>query len=175
MEDIPLNDKIETWKVKSGELRYKCLVCQHKYSVVGVNCEKFKQHLSSPAHRIRVKRMDAMYCTACNLQFRYPSHYNTHLKTKGHALKTNPEVKLQFKCDACQLNFRSRAEHMRHIATDRHKNTINPPKSKSFCEVCDKDYKFVCNMKTHLATTKHAKNLAKMGSSVSVLSESATS
>ena len=166
MDGIQLNEFVKTWLVKSGERKYLCLYCRSKDSILGDTAEEFKVHLSSWEHRIRVRQMEAKCCKLCDLQFRYLSHYNAHLKTKGHALKANPELKSEIKCDACQFKFRTPAEYKRHIASARHKKTVNPPKSSTFCEICDKDYKFASNMKVHLETAKHKRNLAKTDSLV---------
>lgn len=111
---------ISTWIVnRTRERHYLCRLCAGPSHDHGTE-ESFQTHLSSWGHKIRIQRMEAMYCHVCSLQFKYQSHYNAHLKTKAHRFKVDPSSKPSMRCDACNIDFRSFKEEERHIATRKH-------------------------------------------------------
>jgi DNA adenine methylase len=158
----PLPKYVDSWIVnRTGERHYLCRLCGHIDEDHG-NESEFQRHLSSWPHKIRIKKMEALRCKTCDIQFKYQSHYNSHIESKSHKLKVDPSLKPSLSCDHCNFTFRTRAEYYRHINSDRHKKITNPPaESPTFCKICNKDYTFLSNMKAHLETAKHAKNVAK--------------
>jgi hypothetical protein len=64
----------------------------------------------------------ALHCTLCNLQCKYPSVYNTHIKSKAHLQKENPEPKVvvERKCEHCKVTLQSNKDMIRHLATKKH-------------------------------------------------------
>ena len=68
--------------------------------------------------------MEALHCKACDIQFKYPSHFNIHVKSKAHHFKVNPESRPALSCDACSVHFRSYKEGARHLATKKHAKNV---------------------------------------------------
>ena len=107
-----------SWVLKrTGERRYACTLCSKddRGGIDGLRC-----HLSSRPHIDKIMQQVALHCTLCNLQCKYPSVYNTHIKSKAHLQKENPELIVEHKCEDCGVNFRCRKEMERHLATKKH-------------------------------------------------------
>jgi hypothetical protein len=118
MENLPPH--VETWVVKrTQERHYLCRLCGKQDEDHG-NADEFQQHLSSWPHRIIVRNMEALYCTPCGMQCRYPSVYKIHLKSNAHKQKENPQPKVDLRCEVCNVNFRGRTEIERHLLTKKH-------------------------------------------------------
>ena len=122
MENLP--DYVETWILKrTGERHYLCRLCGRINDDHGTEAE-FQRHLSSWPHRIRILKMEQFHCTVCDLQCKYQSIYNTHLKSKGHIQKVNPQPKPTYDCETCKVILRGRTEYERHNATSKHMRRV---------------------------------------------------
>ena len=77
-------------------------------------------HLSNWFHIKKVMQETALHCDLCNLQCKYQSVYNTHIKSKAHLQKENPQPIIEYKCDDCAVKFRCRREKERHLTTKKH-------------------------------------------------------
>lgn len=130
MDNLP--KYIETWVVKrTQERHYLCRLCSGPNDDHGTE-ETFRSHLSSWDHKIRIRKMEALRCKVCDIQFNYPSHFNAHMKTKAHKFKVDPSSRPSMACEACNVQFRSFKEESRHIATKKHianslKTDLSPP------------------------------------------------
>ena len=153
---------------KVGSSHYICLVCQTKYSMFGRTLEKFEEHLSSWEHKIKVRRMEALFCKHCNLQCKYPSQLKSHNETKTHKRNVEPTLKPDFNCSVCNIQCSSHKDYLRHRETKKHAKNLQPSESSSkyHCEACNLTCKFPKQYKVHLTTAKHAKNVAKTDSLV---------
>lgn len=124
MDNLP--KYISTWVVnRTRERHYLCRLCAGPSHDHGTE-ESFQRHLSSWGHRIRVREMEAMYCNVCSLQFNYPSKFKSHLKTKAHCHKVNPQPKpiIEYACVSCNVKFESRKDEIRHLATRKHAKNV---------------------------------------------------
>lgn len=119
-----LSKYIETWVVKrTQERHYLCRLCAGPNDDHGIE-ESFQRHLSSWGHKIRIKKMEELFCKVCSIQFKYPSHFKAHLQSKSHCNKADPSTKPNMTCESCNVHFRSFKEQERHNATQKHaKNT----------------------------------------------------
>lgn len=75
-----------------------------------------------------------------------------------------------FFCKVCDLQCKSKSKYQRHVNGIRHKEKETPlPKSivELKCDFCSVSFTCKADETRHLATTKHAKNVAKMDSSSS--------
>ena len=159
---------VTAWVVlRTKERHFLCKLCSGPSGDHG-NEEAFQRHLSSWGHKIRIREMEAIHCKACNLQCKYPSQYKTHIKSKSHNQKMNPEPKSELRCEACNVSFQCRAIEQTHLKTAKHLRNTNPSKAivpNLFCETCNLQCKYPKQYEVHLTTSKHAKNVAKTDSS----------
>lgn len=163
----PLPPYVDTWVLKrNGERHYLCRLRG------GVNDDHgdeaaFRQHLRSPIHLVKIRRMESLHCTVCDMQFRFPSLFRNHTLSKSHQQKVNPQPKpvSEFKCEPCGVVFSNQKDYARHLDTRKHMRKINPPSEKPyFCKECSVDCKFPYRMAQHIATQKHLKAIAKTDS-----------
>lgn len=120
MDKLP--NYIETWVVKrTQERHYLCRLCAGPNDDHGPE-ETFQNHLSSWDHKIRIRKMNALFCKACDIQFRYPSHFRAHTISKSHIWNINPETKPTnvFACTCCNASFVSKKDELKHLATRKH-------------------------------------------------------
>ena len=158
----PLPWYVETWTVtRTQEKHYLCRLCAGADYDHGTE-ESFRIHLSSWSHKIRVRKMDTLFCKVCSIQFRYPSHYNAHLKSKAHKFKETPSLKPIMSCESCNVQFGSYKEQSRHLATKKHaKNAVKPETSNSIvkdtfdCKVCSLQFRYPSHYKAHLESKAH--------------------
>lgn len=124
----PLPSYVESWVRKAtGERHYLCRLCGGPNDDHGPEVF-FRRHLQTLFHQNKVRQMESLHCTICDIRFDFNSKYQRHLESKAHKQKENPALKPVFKCDACSIGFRSRAEEVRHLATAKHtKNTAKRP------------------------------------------------
>lgn len=111
---------VTSWVLKrTGERRYACTLCS-KDDRGGI--DGLRYHLGSRPHINKVMQQAALHCTLCNLQCKYPSVYNTHIKSKAHLQKENPQPKaiVEYKCEDCRVVFQSNKDKIRHLATKKH-------------------------------------------------------
>jgi hypothetical protein len=134
---------VDSWVIKrTQETRYQCTLCtkgfdRHHGGLLGIQCR-----LRSRPHIERIMQQEALFCTICQLQCKFPSQYKAHTESKAHKQKENPHLKPNLKCDACNVKFRSFEEQKRHLVTKKHQKrlTQSPPlnlntrcKVDSFC------------------------------------------
>ena len=167
MDNLP--KYIESWVVKrTQEKHYLCRLCSGPTGDDGIE-ESFRTHLSSWDHKIRVRKMEALRCKVCDIQFRYPSHFNAHVKSKTHKWKVDPSTKpsKDYSCTCCNVTFDSKKDEDIHLTTKKHaKNSapVSDTASAIFCTMCNLQCKYRKQYEIHLTTTKHARNVAKTDS-----------
>ena len=108
---------VTSWVIKrTGESRHACNLCKCE---VG-NTDSLRYHLKHPFHLKKVMQQVALHCSLCNLQCKYQSVYDKHIKTKAHLHKENPETIIEHKCEDCNVTFRCWKEKERHLTTKKH-------------------------------------------------------
>ena len=118
-EELPkgLPECIKSWVIRrTGNRKYECKLCHMEI----VNTEQLRFHLRNGYHIKKVMQQAALHCDLCNLQCKYQSVYNTHIKSKAHLQKENPQPIIEYKCDDCAVKFRCRREKERHLTTKKH-------------------------------------------------------
>ena len=121
----PLPAYIETWVLKrTGERHYLCRLCGGPNDDHGSEVF-FRRHLQTTFHLNKVRHMESLYCTVCNLRFEFDSKYKRHISSTAHRHKADPSTKPVFHCDACDMPFRCRAEEIRHLATAKHRKNVS--------------------------------------------------
>lgn len=116
--ELPLY--VTSWVLKrTGERRYACELCS-KDDRGGI--ESLLYHLGSRPHINKVMQETALHCDLCNLQCKYQSVYDKHIKTKAHLHKENPQPKaiVEYKCEDCKITFQSNKDKLRHLTTKKH-------------------------------------------------------
>jgi len=164
MDNLP--KYVESWVVKrTQEKHYLCRLCAGPNDDHGIE-ESFRKHLSSWDHKIRIRKMEALHCKVCSIQFRYPSQFHAHTKSKAHNNKQNPQPKpiVEYSCGCCNTKFDSKKDELRHLTTKKHIKNASPSSdttSALFCRTCNLQCKYPKQYEVHLSTKKHAKNVAK--------------
>jgi hypothetical protein len=163
MESLPF---VESWVVKrTGERHYLCRMCGRVDEDHGTEVE-FQRHLSSWPHRSKIMQREALRCTVCDIQFKYPSAIAIHRQSKAHLRKVNPEPTLELFCEPCGTHFRCQKERERHLSSKKHASNTTTIRS-GYCEVCARDYRFPSQLQIHLKSQKHARTLSKTNSCTS--------
>ena len=162
MESLPF---VETWVVKRTGLRhYLCRLCGGVDDDHGTEAE-FQRHLSSWPHRSKIMQREALRCTLCDLQFRYPSAIALHRQSKAHRMKEDPSLKPADTCEVCAIHFGSHKDYVRHLGSKKHATRSDPSCPKpGYCTVCQHDYHFPSQLQIHFKSKKHAKALSKTNS-----------
>ena len=110
---------INSWLIKrTGKRKYECTLCHMEIGDTG----HMRLHLSNWFHIKKVMQETALHCDLCNLQCKYQSVYNTHIKSKAHLHKENPQPKaiVEYKCESCSVTFQSNKDKLRHLTTKKH-------------------------------------------------------
>ena len=108
---------INSWLIKrTGKRKYECTLCHMEIG----DTEQMRLHLSNWFHIKKVMQQTALHCDLCNLQCKYQSVYDKHIKSKAHLQKENPQPILEYKCEDCVVKFRCRREMERHLTTKKH-------------------------------------------------------
>jgi hypothetical protein len=159
----PLPPCIRLWTSMVNGPRFTCSNCGPPSEDHGPE-RLARFHLRTPNHLKKVRQMEALHCKVCNLQCKYPSHYATHINSKAHKHRENPQPRpiVEYKCEICEVTFHSNNDRLRHLETRKHKMRANPPaENPCFCKVCTITCKYPYQYTAHLATAKHAKNVEK--------------
>lgn len=160
-EELPTCVKRLFFK-RNGKKQYKCLLCKCEIG----DTDHMRLHLSNWFHIKKVMQQTALHCDLCNLQCKYQSVYNTHIKTKAHLQKENPQPKpvIEHKCEYCKITFQSNKDKLRHLTSKKHLEKENPqPAIEHKCDDCNVVFRCRRERERHLTTKKHAK-LAKTDS-----------
>lgn len=139
---------------RNGKRQYRCLLCKCEIG----DTEQMRLHLSNWFHIKRVMQEIALHCDLCNIQCKYQSVYDKHIKTKKHLQKENPQPIVEYKCDDCTVKFRCRKEMKLHLATKKHTNQTkkHTNQTKSFnCDLCTMKFRFQSTYNTHIKTKSH--------------------
>jgi len=134
---------------RNGKRQYRCLLCKCEIG----DTEQMRLHLSNWFHIKRVMQETALHCDLCNLQCKYQSVYDKHIKTKKHLQKENPQPKaiVEYKCEDCTVNFICRKQMELHLATKKHAN-----RTKSFnCDLCTMKFGYQSVYDAHIKTKRH--------------------
>jgi hypothetical protein len=132
---------------RNGKRQYKCLLCKCEIG----DTEQMRLHLSNWFHIKRVMQEIALHCDLCNLQCKYQSVYDKHIKTKRHLQKENPQPIVEHKCDDCAVKFRCRKEMELHLATKKHAN-----RTKIFnCDLCAMKFGYQSVYDIHIKSKRH--------------------
>jgi uncharacterized C2H2 Zn-finger protein len=120
-EELPegLPECIKSWVIKrTGKRKYECKLCHMEI----VNTEQLRFHLRNGYHIKKVMQQTALHCDLCNLQCKYQSVYDKHIKSKAHLQKENPQPKviIDYKCEDCKITFQSNKDKLRHLTTKKH-------------------------------------------------------
>ena len=116
-EELPTYVKRLFFK-RNGKKQYKCLLCKCEIG----DTEQMRLHLSNWFHIKKVMQQTALHCDLCNLQCKYQSVYDKHIKSKAHLQKENPQPKaiVEYKCEDCKITFQSNKDKLRHLTTKKH-------------------------------------------------------
>jgi uncharacterized C2H2 Zn-finger protein len=164
-EELPkgLPKCIKSWVIRrTGKRKYDCKLCHMEIG----GTEQMRLHLSNWFHIKKVMQQTALHCDLCNLQCKYQSVYNTHIKSKAHLQKENPQPKpvIEHKCDDCKITFQSNKDKLRHLISKKHLQKEKPETIiEHKCEDCNIVFRCRTEKERHLTTKKHAK-LAKTDS-----------
>lgn len=149
-EELPkgLPECIKSWVIKrTGNRKYECKLCHMEI----VNTEQLRFHLRNGYHIKKVMQEIALHCDLCNLQFKFQSAYDIHIKTKKHLHKENPQPAIEHKCEDCAVKFSCRKQMELHLATKKHIN-----RNQTFqCDLCDIKFGYQSAYNTHIKTKRH--------------------
>lgn len=162
-EELPkgLPECIKSWVIRrTGNRKYECKLCHMEIG----GTEQMRFHLRNGYHIKKVMQEIALHCDLCNLQCKYQSVYDKHIKTKKHLQKENPQPAIEHKCDDCKITFQSNKDKLRHLISKKHLQKENPETIiEHKCEDCNIVFRCRTEKERHLTTKKHAK-LAKTDS-----------
>jgi len=112
-----LPECIKSWLIiRTGKRKYECTLCHMEIG----DTDHMRLHLRNWFHIKKVMQQTALHCDLCNLQCKYQSVYDKHIKSKAHLQKENPQPMIEYKCDDCAVKFRCRREMERHLTTKKH-------------------------------------------------------
>ena len=149
-EELPkdLPECIKSWVIRrTGKRRYECKLCHMEIG----DTELMRFHLRNGYHIKRVMQQIALHCDLCNIQCKYQSVYDIHIKTKKHLQKENPQPIVEHNCDDCAVKFRCRKQLEVHFASKKHIN-----RNQSFnCDLCGIKFGYQSAYNTHIKTKRH--------------------
>ncbi len=154
-EELPkgLPECIKSWVIKrTGKRKYECKLCHMEI----VNTEQLRFHLRNGYHIKKVMQQIALHCDLCNIQCKFQSAYNIHIKTKKHLQKENPQPIVEHNCDDCAVKFRCRKQLELHLTTKKHLQKENPqPIVEHNCDDCAVKFRCRKQLEVHFASKKH--------------------
>jgi hypothetical protein len=83
-------------------------------------------HLKSTKHKERMMELEGLSCKTCNFHCKYPSAYASHLSSKAHKAKENPQPKVikTWSCSICDITIGSHKDELRHLETRKHAKNV---------------------------------------------------
>jgi hypothetical protein len=140
---------------RTGERHYLCRMCGGVNDDHGTEVE-FQRHLSSWPHRSKIMQREALRCKICDIQCKYPSALASHIRSKAHLRKENPES-TSVACEACGVRFRFVSALEVHQQSRAHLRKVNPePTPPLVCDPCGVRFRCQKERDRHLASRKHA-------------------